>query len=170
MARLYVFAEGQTEQTFADTVLKPQLAQFGVYMNKPVLIAHARRKGIVHRGGGRKYLAMKNDIERFLKQDRAADAFFTTMIDLYALHAGFPGRDESDKLRNDPQKRVLALESAWANDMQDDRFVPFLQLHEYEAYLFTDPMQFDLFYPNESTKIADLQGIAAKFQHTRIDR
>ncbi len=163
MARLYVFAEGQSEQTFADTVLKPHLAQFGVYMNKPVLIAHARRKGVVHRGGGRKYFAMTNDIERFLKQDRAADAFFTTMIDLYALHSGFPGRDESDKLRNDPQKRVLALESAWANDMQDDRFIPFLQLHEFEAYLFTDITKFDLFYSNESTKIANLQGIAANF-------
>lgn len=26
MARLYLFAEGQTEQTFADTVLRPHLA------------------------------------------------------------------------------------------------------------------------------------------------
>ena len=33
MARLYLFAEGQTEQTFADTVLKPHLANFGVYMH-----------------------------------------------------------------------------------------------------------------------------------------
>ena len=91
MPRLYLFAEGQTEQTFADTVLKPHLARFGVYMHKPVLIAHARKKGTVHRGGGRKYLPMKNDIARFLKQDSAADVFFTTMIDLYALHTGFPG-------------------------------------------------------------------------------
>ena len=163
MARLYVFAEGQTEQTFADTVLKPHLARFGVYMNKPVLIAHARRKGIVHRGGGRKYLAMKNDIERFLKQDQAADAFFTTMIDLYALHEGFPGRDEADKLRNDPQKRVLALESAWAADIADRRFIPFLQLHEYEAYLFTDITQLQLFYPNEGARIGNLQLIADNF-------
>jgi len=32
MARLYLFAEGQTEQTFADTVLKPHLANIGVYL------------------------------------------------------------------------------------------------------------------------------------------
>ena len=36
MVRLYLFAEGQTEQTFADTVLKPHLANFQVYMHKPV--------------------------------------------------------------------------------------------------------------------------------------
>lgn len=47
MARLYLFAEGLTEQTFADTVLKPHLANFGVYMQKPTLIAHSRRRGSV---------------------------------------------------------------------------------------------------------------------------
>src|SRR5205085_12516159 len=52
MARLYLFAEGTTEQTFADTVLKPHLASLGVYLHRPVLIAHARKKGKVHRGGG----------------------------------------------------------------------------------------------------------------------
>ena len=44
MARLYLFAEGQTEQTFADTVLKPHLAKFGVYMPNPVLIATVVRR------------------------------------------------------------------------------------------------------------------------------
>ena len=52
MARLHFFVEGQTEQTFADTVLKPHLANFCVYVQKPVLIAHARKKGRIHRGGG----------------------------------------------------------------------------------------------------------------------
>ena len=45
MARLHFFVEGPTEQTFADTLLKRHLANFGVYMQKPVLITHARRKG-----------------------------------------------------------------------------------------------------------------------------
>ena len=90
MARLYVFAEGRTEQTFADTLLKPHLAEHGVYMNKPVLIAHAHKKHRTHRGGGRSFRAMQKDIVRFLKQDSADDAYFTSMIDLYALHRGFP--------------------------------------------------------------------------------
>jgi len=56
MARLYLFAEGQTELTFADTVLKPHLAYLGVYLHPPVLVAHAKKKGKIHRGGGRKYV------------------------------------------------------------------------------------------------------------------
>lgn len=31
MVRLYLFAEGQTEQTFANIVLSPHLANHGVY-------------------------------------------------------------------------------------------------------------------------------------------
>ena len=82
MARLYLFAEGQTEQTFADTVLKPHLANHGVYMHNPVLIAHARKKGKEHRGGGRNFITMQNGIVRCLKQESASDVFFTSMIDL----------------------------------------------------------------------------------------
>jgi hypothetical protein len=87
MPRLYLFAEGQTELTFADKVLKPHLALYGVYLQPPVLIAHARKKGKAHRGGGRRYSPMKNDIVRFLAQEKGADVFFTTMIDLYAIAA-----------------------------------------------------------------------------------
>lgn len=38
MVRLYLFAEGQTEQTFASTVLKPYLENYQVYMQNPMLI------------------------------------------------------------------------------------------------------------------------------------
>ncbi|MEQ8753033.1 MAG: hypothetical protein RID09_05855 [Coleofasciculus sp. G1-WW12-02] len=63
MVRLYLFAEGSTEQTFADNILKPHLANYGVFLEKIVLIAHARKKGEVHRGGGRKYQPMKKEDE-----------------------------------------------------------------------------------------------------------
>ncbi len=110
MARLYVFAEGPTEQVFAATLLAPHLAQIGVYLQAAILIAHSRRHGVVHRGGGRKYVPMKNDILRFLAQERAADAFFTTMIDLYAISQQFPGLEKSLELRHLPHKRVQFLE------------------------------------------------------------
>lgn len=161
MARLYLFAEGQTEQTFADAVLKPHLANFGVYLHSPVLIAHARKKGKVHRGGGRRYLPMKNDILRFLSQEKGGDVFFTTLIDLYAIHTEFPGLQEAEKLRHLPQQRVESLENAFGEDVGDPRFVPHIQLHEYEAYLFSDPQWFAYFYDAHTRQIAALQAIAA---------
>ena len=160
MARLYLFAEGQTEQTFATNVLKPHLANSGVYMQAAILIAHAKEKGKVHRGGGRKYIPMKNDILKFLAQEKGKDVFFTTMIDLYAIHSEFPGLAESEKLRHMPYKRVEVLEQAFAEDIDDLRFIPYIQLHEYEAYLFSDPTCFRYSYNHHEREISALKAIA----------
>ena len=162
MVRLYLFAEGQTEQTFADTLLKPHLAHFGVYLHKPVLVLTARKKGKVYRGGGRHYLPMRNDILRFLKQEQGAEVFFTTMIDLYSLYADFPKLTGAKKLRHDPYKRIAFLESTFGDDIGDGRFVPHLQLHEYEAYLFTDLTGLSSFY-EDAQKIANLKAISDQY-------
>jgi len=103
---------------------------------------------------------MKNDILRFLAQEKGGDVFFTTMIDLYGIHADFPGLAEAKKLRHMPDKRVEVLEQAFAKDIGDDRFVPYIQLHEYEAYLFSDPTWFRFFYNHHESQIAALKAIA----------
>lgn len=82
---------------------------------------------------------MKNDIARFLKEEKASNVFFTTMIDLYAIHPDFPGLAGAESIRHDPLKRVEFLEQQFAEDIGDHRFIPYIQLHEYEAYLFSDP-------------------------------
>ena len=112
MARLYIFAEGATEQTYGDNVLKNHLATFGVYVVGPVLIAHAKRKGRVHRGGGRKYQPMRNDIMRFITQEKAVDTFFTTMIDLYGIHSDFPGLAEVESIRHLFRERAKSWKSS----------------------------------------------------------
>lgn len=161
MIRMYLFVEGPTEQTFADTVLRPHFATHGVFLHPAVLIAHARRKGKVHRGGGRKYKPMRDDIERFTKQETSNNVRFSTMIDLYALAPDFPGIAESENLRHLPYDRVKALEKSWFDDQPDRRFIPFIVLHEYETFLFAKPDEFSLFYPNQPKEIQDLQKIAA---------
>jgi hypothetical protein len=103
---------------------------------------------------------MKNDILRKLAQEKGDDVFFTTMIDLYAIHPQFPGLDEAEKLRHLPYKRVEHLEQHFAQDIGDSRFVPYIQLHEYEAYLFADPTWFEYFYNHHTSEIAALQAIA----------
>ena len=160
MPRLYFFAEGQTEQTFADTILKPHFANYGVYMQNPVLIAHCRKKGKTHRGGGGKYTPIRNDIIRFLKQEAGRDVFFTTMIDLYGLASDFPGTEAAEKLRHDPYARIKSLEDSWFADIGDERFIPFITLHEYEALLFSEISHLSFFYENARARIARLKRIA----------
>jgi len=83
------------------------------------------------------------------------------MVDLYALHADFPGSEAAASVRNKPYDRVRDLEAAWQRDIQDSRFIPYLQLHEYEAYLFSKIDELAFFYPDAEqaldrlTKLAD---------------
>lgn len=103
---------------------------------------------------------MQNDIERRLKEDRSDDLFFTTMIDLYALHHDFPGRKEADRFHSQPYDHVEYLEKSWNMETKDCRFIPFIQLHEFEAYLFVDVTQLVEFFDNANHGIGQLQRIA----------
>ncbi len=168
MSRLYIFGEGSTETTFGDDVIKEHLALHNVFVQGCVEIAHCKKKGKVHRGGGRKYVPMKNDICRFLKQEKGADVFFTTMIDLYAIPQEFPGLEEADGYRVDAYKRVGFLEECFAKDIGDPRFIPNIQLHEFEALLFVQPSVFSTFYADCEDRIAKLVAIAAGYKSPEL--
>ncbi|MBX3171103.1 MAG: DUF4276 family protein [Candidatus Eremiobacteraeota bacterium] len=169
MPRLYVFAEGQTEQTFANLVLRDHLASFGVYLQPAVLIAHARKKGKTHRGGGRRYQPLRKDVETFLRQEKSNDVFFTTMIDLYALYSDFPGQQEAAKLSHLPYERVKFLESAFHQDLGGDpRLIPHLQLHEFEACLYCKPEAFVGFYPGTTREVGEIRAIAEAYDSPEL--
>lgn len=157
MVRLYFYVEGQTEQEYVARVLRPHLESFGVQVMGAVLDASGRKHGHVSRGGGRRYQPMRNDLGNLLRQDARADARFTTMFDLYALHDGFPGWDEADKQRHIPRERVLTLERAFAVNVGDRRFIPHIQLYEFETILLCEPGHFALVYDKSDAGIAALQ-------------
>jgi hypothetical protein len=162
MRQLYLYVEGQTEQTFADTVLKPHLAQFEVYLMGAVLAEFSRSKGVRSRGGVTRYEPFRRGLVALLKQHDRPDVTISTMIDLYAFPSDFPGREEAEVLRVDPPGRCRRLEQSLAADINPDpsRFIPYIQLHEYEALLFVEPREMALFYAEQSTALAELQKIA----------
>lgn len=162
MPRLNFIVEGQTEQTFANRLLKNYLAESGVFMQKPVLAAHGKKKGRVHRDGMGSYQAFKRDLLVWLKQDRSADAYFTTMIDLYGLPRSFPGYEEAARIA-DPYQRVAALEKALSDDLGDPRFIAYIQLHEFEALLLAGPEAWSVYYGAHSRQIDNLQHLCAKY-------
>jgi len=161
MVRLYFYVEGYTEAGFVSQVLRPHLALHGVLVMGAKLVSTGRRHGqIKGRGGGRHYLPAKNELRRLLKAESSPDVRYTTMFDLYALFRDFPGSDEA-AAHQQPYERVQALEKFFAADVADWRFIPYLQLHEYEAILFCQPEVFGLLYDQASRGIAQLQEIAA---------
>ena len=139
MLHLYFFGEGLAEQTFADTVLAPRLATRGIMLHA-IRIANSTSSGVVTCGGGRNYARMKKDIERFQRQNDGPEVFFTTMIDLYAIPTGFPNLADAEALKHLPRERVEKLELDFAVDIPDPRFIPHVQLHEFETILLCDSL------------------------------
>ncbi len=163
MARLCLTAEGPTEQQFAAQLLAPHLARHGVYLTKPSLVVTSREKG--KRGGVLNYETAKNHIQRWLKQEHGDDVYFTTMFDMYRLPRSFPGYGRAVAMQ-DKYARVEALEGAFADDLEDPRFIPYFQLHEFEAILFADPIAFTRYYtdaPGRDRKVQALSRLAEQF-------
>ena len=70
MVRLYFYVEGQTEQEYVARVLRPHLANFGVWVMGSVLAASGRKHGHTSRGGGRRYQPMRKDLGNLLARMR----------------------------------------------------------------------------------------------------
>ena len=80
------------------------------------------------------------------------------------LAPDFPGLAEAAKLQNLPGARVEFLEAAFAEDVGDRRFIPYIQLHEFEACLFSEPERFRQYYPAGEKSISVLRTIADQHQ------
>lgn len=133
---IHVLCEGQTEQGFVEEVLRPYLQAQGVSGVKSILITTNKKKNA--RGGMLSYSQAVTDLEllRKMKVDGEYERHvFTTMFDLYALPDDFPGYEAAQAIA-EPYARVASLETAFAEAINDGRFIPYIQLHEFEALLF----------------------------------
>lgn len=166
--RLHITAEGQTEERFVKNVLAPFLGEREVWVDARCVLTSKHNRGSAEfRGGWRRtsaYAAAKKDICTWMKEDQNADARFTTMFDLYALPSDFPAFTEA-KHESDPYRRVEMLENALADDINgelaDTRFVPYIQLHEFEALILADPEQLEWEFLEHEAPIRNLVDMVA---------
>ena len=121
--RLHFVVEGQTEETFVRELLRPELAQQGIFCDVHG-ITTGRRGSKVYRGGFVSFHQLRKDLELWMKQETGVDSWFTTMIDLYHLPSDFPVISESRQLA-DPIKRVEFLEEKLRTGLNHSRFVPY---------------------------------------------
>lgn len=139
--RLYVVVEGQTEAAFVKQVLAPHLAIFSVTA-VPIIVTTRRDRstGAKSRGGGR-WAHWRNDLDRLSRQHHGGGVRFTTLFDLYGLPHDFPDYEPLAAM-TDTTKRAAAMEAAMAAQINDWRFIPYLQRHEVEAFVLVnlDPL------------------------------
>ena len=164
--RLHFVVEGQTEERFANTVLREHFAHREI-VTAARCVTTRRRRGATYRGGLVTYQHARNDIRRWAAEDQNRDARFTTMFDLYGLPNDFPGHADAAKAA-DPYARVDILETALREDIGDRRFIPYVQLHEFEALLFADPQRLDTQFPDRPSEIQRLVATAEQFDSPEL--
>lgn len=129
MIRVNVLCEGATEEQFVNKVLYPHFIARGIILTARSL------------DGGFSYGRLKHQISQWLNEDQSA--YVTTLVDLYGMNKDYPGYSNSQTL--DAQDKVITIEAAVKADilsspkLHNQKFIPYLQLHEFEALLFTEP-------------------------------
>ena len=131
MTRVYVFCEGQTEETFVRGVLGPHFQHMNVWLT-PILI----RTGPKGKGGVSSYGKIKRQVEIMCKED--STAWVTTMLDFYGLPSDFPKMTST----GDSLARAKSVERAFQADIARRNFISNIVVHEFEGLLFSDPTAF----------------------------
>ena len=150
--RVYIVVEGQTEQEFVNTILAPFLQNKGIYDVRAVLIRTSKNG----RGGFVNYIHLENTINGLLKQSANNDFIVTTLVDFFRIPTSVPNYTEClSKTKRIEQ--VIALEQAISDTIDDIRFFSYIQLHEFEALLFSNNSGFEYCYDkNESAKTQNI--------------
>ena len=137
MIRVHVICEGQTEELFVNEILQPYFSARRIFL-QPALVG---KPG--HKGGYFKFDRLYSDVRNRLLGDTSA--YCTTFFDFYGLPEDFPGKHEALRLGNITQKAAsiqqfmtAALEAKLGQDVMQ-RFIPYVQMYEFEALLFSDP-------------------------------
>ncbi len=147
MKRLKIICEGQTEREFCQNVLAPYLSRFDIFIQAPLIKST--------KGGVVKWSVLKKEIEIHLREPNVV---VSTLIDYYGLQSkhSFPSWSDGEKII-DKDERMDFIENAMKENISDAvnfRFLPYLQLHEFEGLLFNDIQLFHTQIPPK-----DLVGI-----------
>lgn len=160
MKRVIIICEGQTEQAFVKTTMSQQFVGNGILLETPLI--KSSRGGIV------KWDKLKSQIEMHLKSD--LQAFVTTFIDYYGIYSKFefPGWDEAQQIP-DKNRRMDSIESSMSESIDDRyrfRFIPYMQLHEFEGLLFNEIQIFhDQIPPDDLVSIEELNATFREYDN-----
>lgn len=145
MKRLYIIVEGQTEQEFVNEQIAPYLLRYGIYEVKPILI-HTSKSG---RGGFVNYQHLKNDAKRLLSSQKS-DFVVSMFVDFFRC----PEVPQKERWsgKSNHLEQIIEMEKCICEDINDTRFIPYIQLHEFEALLFASNDGFVTFLSEEQSK------------------
>lgn len=126
--------EGQTELEFCKKILAPY------FLNKQIILESSSWNGI------KNWQRIKLDIETYLKGDKTLKV--STFLDYYGITTNhdFPNWEQAHtQFVANKAQRLDFIEQQMKSHIDSslqNRFLPYLQLHEFEALLFIDEEKF----------------------------
>jgi hypothetical protein len=156
MKRLFIIVEGQTEVEFVNSTLREYLFMNNVFDVRALMIQTSKS----HKGGFVNYVHLKNDVLRILKQQK--DVIVTTFVDFFRIPTNIPNYSEAMSLSTSYLK-AQELEKSIYSDIGDYRFIPYIQLHEFEALLFSSISGYINNYHNSPKVIINIEKIINDF-------
>lgn len=152
MKNVYIYCEGQTEESFINELLASYFLNINIYVI-PIICTTKRTSTKKFKGGVTDYNKIRNELIILCKQHK--NEIITTMFDYYAMPSNTPFISHSD---TDIYKQIEYIEDKITEDIaQPNCFFSFM-LHEFEGMLFSDPQAFKI--------VAD-EGIVEKVQAIR---
>ena len=126
MIRLAISVEGETEEQFVNIVLTHHLVPLGV-LPTPILLGRARNTSP---GGG------NVSVERIgvdMSECYHNYDFVTSLVDLYGFR-----RRENRTVEELAQQIFLEVGRKIGHDLDRRKVIPYIQVHEFEALLYSD--------------------------------
>ncbi len=163
MKRVFIIVEGETEERFLRQVVYPHFILKGIHIEAQQWITN-RKLGT--KGGAKSFDLVENHINRILSRYKTdPDVFISTMIDLYSFpKQGNSIYNKDVECLTSGQKKVTLLEEKFTERISHKRFIPYVQLHEYEALLLSKPEMLSGFFTDKQREIdkliADIAGLA----------
>lgn len=133
---LQIIVEGLTEQNFVNELLVDYLA------NRNIAVHASQVSKPQQKGGDIRFERIKTDVLTFLRQRR--DIFVSTFVDYYGIHQ-WPGLEDISSsmtpsaIANTLNRSAIStFEKEYPELRIEERFIPYLSMHEFEALLFSD--------------------------------
>ena len=156
MKNVYIYCEGQTEETFVNEILYPYFFNLEIVVT-PIICATKRTMAKKFKGGVSDYRKIKKELTILCKSHR--NEYVTTMFDYYAMPKNTPGIDCQEW---DIFKRMGVIEAAVSADIGELNCKFHLMLHEFEGLLFSHPEAFALIADDRT--VNDIRNIRNAYQ------
>lgn len=160
MKRVHCIVEGQTEVSVFYSILNPYIYEkTGAYI---------QFTPIKHSGGGIvPYSKLFPELRNHLMDK---DKILTTFFDYYGIFESyqFPNYKEAKIDQTNPKVGVELLEQGIKEHIESEglptkNFIPYIQLHEFEALLFSSNEGFEFQYDNERV-LRELKAISPRYE------